>query len=105
MNEQQKVETGTIVSVRNIDVKPANYSRPSIALAVDSSGFRSVYGAIDMTTLSHIFGNNKTSEAQEIIVKKKTGNTVAITQVSKEKFKQGESVNILRRNGKSIVVK
>jgi len=105
LNEQQKVETGTVVSVRNILVEPRNNTRPTIGVAASSGGFRGIYGSIDMGTLSHIFGNKQTSEAQEIIVKKLTGDTIAITQVSQEKFKQGENVNILLRNGKSIVVK
>ncbi len=105
LNEQQNVETGTVVSVRNIQVTPRNYSRPSIGIAASSGGFRSVYGSIDVGSLSRIFGSNRKVEAQEIIVKKSTGDTVAITQVSKEKFKQGETVKILLRDGKSIVVK
>ena len=105
LNQQQKVETGTVVSVRAIQIKPPNHSRPSIGVAASSGGFRGVYGSIDMATLSRIFGNNRTIEAQEIIVKKSTGDTIAITQVSKEKFKQGENVKILLRDGKSIVVK
>lgn len=105
LNEQQKVETGTIVSVRNINIEPRHHSRPSIGVAASSGGFRGIYGSIDVGTLSRIFGNNKTTEAQEIIVKKTSGDTIAITQVSKEKFKQGETVKILLRNGKSIVVR
>lgn len=105
LNEQQKVETGTVVSVRNILVNPPNYRRPSIGVAASSGGFRGVYGSIDMDTLSRLFGNNKATKAQEIIVKKSSGDTVAITQVSKEIFTQGEKVKILLRNGQSIVVK
>lgn len=105
LNQQQKVETGTVISVRSIQIKPPNYSRPSIGIAASSGGFRGVYGSIDMATLGGLFTKEKTTNAQEIIVTKANGNTVAITQVSKEKFTKGESIKILQRDGKSIVIK
>lgn len=105
LNQQQKVETGTVVSVRSIQINTQSYSRPSFGVAASSGGFRGIYGSVDLATLSRFLGNNKTTEAQEIIVKKSAGNTVAITQVTKEKFKQGDKVKILQRDGQSVVVK
>jgi len=105
LNEQQKVETGTVVSVRDVQIQQRHHSRPSIGVAASSGGFRGIYGSVDVGTLSRIFGKNQSNDAQEIIVKKSIGDTIAITQVSQEKFRKGDIVKILRRGDKSFVVR
>lgn len=106
LNQQKRVETGTVVAVKTIQIKQAsNNSYGNIGIAASSNGFRGIHGSIDLGTLSRIFTNNtKIKTAQEIIVKKTNGQTVAITQVSKETFKQGEAVKILVRNGQAYVI-
>lgn len=106
---QHKVELGTVVAVRMIEIKPdanrPNYPLSNVGIAASSGGFRGIYGSIDLATFSRLFKNNsETKTAQEIIVKKNNGETVAITQAFKETFKQGDAVKILVRNGYAQVV-
>ncbi len=110
LNKQQKVELGTVVAVRTIQIKPSEnntYVSPygNIGVSASSGGFRGIHGSIDLATLGRLFKNNsETKTAQEIIVKKNSGETVAITQELKENFKQGDSVKILIRNGNAQVI-
>ncbi|MEH6457193.1 MAG: hypothetical protein V7749_12760, partial [Cocleimonas sp.] len=82
LNNQQQVETGTVVSVRTIQVKPdanKSYGSPygNVGVSASSGGFRGIYGSIDLATLGRLFkGATATKTAQEIIVKKSTGETV-----------------------------
>jgi len=110
LNNQQQVELGTVVAVRTIQIKPdanRSYGSPfsNIGLSASSGGFRGIYGSINLATLGRLFKNTSAAEtAQEIIVKKNNGETVAITQVFKENFKQGDAVKILIRNGNAQVI-
>ena len=110
LNNQQKVELGTVVAVRTFQIKPdANNSYRSpysnVGVAASSGGFRGIYGSIDLATLGRLFKNTTAAKiAQEVIVKKNNGETVAITQVFKENFKQGDAVKILVRNGNAQVI-
>jgi len=107
LNQQQKVESGTIIAVRDVAIpKERVNSYSNIGVVASSSGHGGIYGSIDLGTLSRLFKKDPTPQlAQEIIVKKRDGQTIAITQVSKEIFKKGENVNILLRDGKTILVK
>lgn len=110
LNTQQKVEFGKVVAVRMVQLKPDhnhsnNHILSNVGVAASSGGFRGIYGSVDLATLGRLFNNNsKTNTAQEIIVKKTTGETVSITQPFKENFKQGDNVKILIRNGYAQVV-
>jgi len=106
LNKQQKVELGTVVAVRTIQIKPeAINSYGNVGVAASSGGFRGIYGSIDLSTISRIFKNTTSAKtAQEVIVKKNSGETVAITQAFKENFKRGDAVKILIRNGNAQVI-
>lgn len=105
LNQQHPVETGTVVSVRTVQIQPeAINSYGNVGVAASSSGFRGIYGSIDLATLGRIFKNTTGPKtAQEVIVKKNNGQTVAITQVAKETFNRGDSVKILVRKGEARV--
>lgn len=110
LNNQQIVETGTVIAVRTLKIKPnANnsYGRPygNVGVSASSGGFRGIYGSVDLATLGRLFkGATAAKTAQEVIVKKSTGETVAITQPFKESFAKGDSVKILVRNGNAQVI-
>jgi len=106
LNQQQTVEAGTVVSVKTIEIKPEKIdSYGNVGVSVGSGGHSGVYGAVDVGTLGKIFRNaTKAKTALEIIVKKESGDTVAITQDTKESFKKGETVKILLRNGEARII-
>ncbi len=106
LGKQQTVETGTVVSVKTIKIKPEEIrSYGNVGVGVGSGGYRGVYGSVDVGTLARLFRNaTGPKTAQEIIVNKTNGETVAITQEAKENFKQGDSVKILLRNGEARVI-
>lgn len=109
LNQQQRVETGTVVAVRMVQLKPnankVNNPLSNVGIAAGSGGFRGVYGSIDLATIGRLFNSNaQTKTAQEIIVNKSNGQTVVITQALKENFKRGDAVKILVRNGYAQVI-
>ena len=105
IQNQQKVELGTVVAVRKVEIPPEEIdSYGNFGISASSGGFHGVYGSVDLATLRKIFRNNSSNRiAQEIIVKKASGETVAITQNLKESFKAGEAVKILSQRGKAKV--
>ena len=103
---EHPVETGTVVSVRTIQIQQqtAN-SYGNIGVSASSGGFSGIYGSIDLATVGRIFNKKpNTRTVQEVIVKKSNGQTVAITQIPQETFLQGDAVKILSRNGESQVI-
>ena len=103
---QQTVETGTVVSARTIKIEPQEYGPYGANVGVSGgSGGVGVFGSIDLVTLGRLFKNVTGPKiAQEVIVKKSNGETVAITQKAKETFKAGDKVKILLRNGEARVI-
>ena len=105
LNKQQKVELGTVVSIRIFEVKADSNPYGNIGVSASSGGYRGVHASIDLATIGRTFNNTTTAKtAQEVIVKKSTGETVAITQPFKENFKKGDAVKILVRNGYAEVI-
>ena len=106
LNEQQ-VETGTVIAVNKVIIQPSSYNyRPNIGIAASSGGFRSIYGSVDLATLSRLFTNSGGAKtAQEIIIKKNNGQTVAITETTKDSFKAGDVVKILKQDGIARVIR
>ena len=106
IENMQKVEMGTIVSVQSIAIEPEKIdSYGNIGVSVGSGGHSGIYGAFDVATIGKIFRNTtKPKTALQLIVKKANGETVAITQTaSKEVFKSGDSVKLLLQDGKAKV--
>ena len=103
---ERPVETGTVVSVRTIQLQQeALNSYGNIGVSASSGGFSGIYGSIDLATLGRIFNKQSNSRTfQEVIVKKNNGQTVAITQTPTEAFRQGDVVKILLHNGESQVI-
>lgn len=103
----KKVEFGTVVSVKNIPIKPTRNEAPrstgNIGVNVGSGG-TGIYGTVDVATLTRLFSENKPKTVQEIIIKKEFGELVVVTQDTKEVFKKGDKVKILSRNNKAIVM-
>lgn len=110
LNQQQKVEYGTVIAARTFKINADNQNASvspygNIGVAASSGGFRGIYGSIDLATIGRLFNKaQSTKTAQEIIVKKNTGETVSITQVQKQNFKQGDKVKIVIRNGNAEVI-
>ena len=104
VNNQQTVELGTVVGVRQVELREidnrSNNPLSNVGVSASSGGYRGIYAAIDVGTLARLFKNNSKGKlVQEVTVKKRSGETVAITQAIKETFKTGETVKILYRNG------
>ncbi len=103
----KKVEFGTVVSVKNIPIKPTRNEAPrstgNIGVNVGSGG-TGIYGTVDVATLTRLFSENKPKTVQEIIIKKEFGELVVVTQDTKEVFKKGDKIKILSRNNKAIVM-
>jgi outer membrane lipoprotein SlyB len=103
----KKVEFGSVVSVKNITIKPTRAEAPrssgNIGVNVGSGG-TGIYGTVDVATLTRLFSESKTKTVQEIIIKKEHGELVVVTQKSKEVFNKGDKVKILSRNNKAIVI-
>ncbi len=103
----QKIEMGKIISVKTVAVKPEEInSYGNVGVSVGSGGHSGVYGSVDIATIGKLYRNaTKPSTAQQFIVTKSNGETVAITQAnSKETFKVGDSVKIFLENGKAKVI-
>ena len=107
IKNMQKIEMGKIISVKTVAVKPEDInSYGNVGVSVGSGGHSGVYGSVDIATIGKLYRNaTKPSTAQQFIVTKDNGETVAITQAnSKEVFKAGDSVKIFLENGKAKVI-
>ncbi|MEE9326021.1 MAG: hypothetical protein V3U71_01920 [Cocleimonas sp.] len=106
LNKQQTVELGTVISVKTVKLKPESIdSYGNVGVSVGSGGHSGVYGSVDVGTIGRIFRNaTRDKVAQEIIVKKKSGETIAVTQDNKISFSKGDKVKLLLRNGKARVI-
>ena len=103
----QKVEMGKIVSVKTVSLSSEKInSYGNVGVSVGSGGHSGVYGSVDLSTLGKLYRNATTpTTAQQLIIIKSNGETVAITQpTSKEGFKIGDSVKLLLQNGKAKVI-
>jgi outer membrane lipoprotein SlyB len=107
VENMQKVETGTIVSVKTIALKPEEInSYGNVGVSVGTGGSSGVYGSVDLATIGKLYRNaTKPTTAQQFIIKKSNGETVAITQEkSREEFKIGDAVKLLIKDGKAKVI-
>ncbi len=107
VENMQKVETGTIVSVKTITLKPEEInSYGNVGVSVGTGGSSGVYGSVDLATIGKLYRNaTKPTTAQQFIITKSNGETVAITQpASKEVFKTGDTVKLLIKDGKAKVI-
>ncbi len=107
IKNMQKIEMGKIISVKTVAVKPEDInSYGNVGVSVGSGGHSGVYGSVDIATIGKLYRNaTKPSTAQQFIVVRDNGETVAITQAnSKEVFKAGDSVKIFLENGKAKVI-
>ncbi len=103
---EQKIETGIVLGVKIIEIKPEPVnSYGNVGVTLDSSGTSGIQGSVDLKTLGTLYRNaTKDTTAQEITVKKDVGETVAITQSTKEIFKVGDLIKVLKREGKAVVI-
>ncbi len=103
----QTVEAGTIVAINTYTIQPERIrSYGNVGVGIGSGGYRGIYGSVDVGTLARLFRNaTGPKKAYEIIVKKTTGETVAITQLQNDNFKKGDAVKILLRNGEARVIR
>jgi len=102
-----KVSTGEVISVKTVKLKSTSSEKSygNVGVSMGTGGTAGVHGSVDVATIGRMFDNiGKPSTAQEIIVKKDNGDTVAITQATKEVFKKGDKIKILERNNKSVVI-
>ena len=103
----QKVELGTIISVKTIAVKAEEVnSYGNMGITIGSGGTSGIYGTVDIATLGKLYRNaTKPTTAQRFIIKRSNGETVAITQASsKEVFKAGDTIKLLIEDGKAKVI-
>jgi len=103
-----KIETGEVLSVKTMNIKSNNNKKSygNVGVSMGTGGNAGLYGTVDVATIGRFFSNiDKPSTAQEIIIKKESGDTVVITQATKEQFKKGDKIKILIRGGKSVVIR
>jgi outer membrane lipoprotein SlyB len=100
------VETGTVLSVRTAPIEPIKiYPHGNVGVGIGSGGYRGIFGSIDAGTIGRIFSNATGPKfAQEVIVKKSSGEIVAIRQAAKTIFKQGDKVKIIVQKGQAEVI-
>jgi len=107
VSNMQKVELGTIISVKTIAVKAEEVnSYGNMGITIGSGGTSGIYGTVDIATLGKLYRNaTKPTTAQRFIIKRSNGDTVAITQASsKEVFKAGDTIKLLIEDGKAKVI-
>lgn len=102
----QKVELGTIISVKTIPIKAEMVnSYGNMGITIGSGGTSGIYGTVDIATLGKLYRNaTKPTTALQFIIKRTNGEMVAITQAhSKEVFKAGETVKLFIEDGKAKI--
>ena len=102
-----KIETGEVLSVKTMKIKSNNDKKSygNVGVSMGTGGNAGLYGTVDVATIGRFFSNiDKPSTAQEIIIKKDDGDSIVITQATKQQFKKGDKVKILLRGGKSVVI-
>jgi outer membrane lipoprotein SlyB len=106
IDNMQKVEIGTIVSIKTVALKPEEInSYGNVGVSVGSGGHSGIYGGVDLATIGKLYRNaTKPTTAQQFIITKNSGETIAITQLaSKEVFRIGDSVKMVLQGGKAKV--
>lgn len=105
LNKQTSTETGTVLAVKSMTIKPEKL-RPRVGVSFGSGGYRGVHGGFDIgNVVRALQDSNKPKYEQEIVVRKNNGDTVSITQITREHFKKGDQVKlIVLRTGEARVV-
>lgn len=105
-NSASVKQRGTVVAVQRTYLKPETL-RPSVGVSVGSGGYRGVYGGVDVGNVVRVIKDaNLPRFEQRIIVRTTNGETVSITQISRERFKRGDPVNlVLLNNGEARVIR
>ena len=102
--DKQGTQTGTVLKVKSTYIKPETL-RPRVGVSIGSGGHAGVYGGFDVGNVVRVFRDaNSPSYRQVITVRQANGETVAITQTSKEHFKKGETVKLILVNGEARVI-
>ena len=102
--DKKGAQTGTVLAVKSIAIK-AETLRPSVGVSIGSGGYRGIYGGFDVGNVIRAARDaNSPSFKQTITVKQSNGETVAITQTSRQAFKQGDTVKLILVNGEARVV-
>jgi len=105
LNKQNTTETGTVLAVKSVYLKPERL-RPHVGVSIGSGGYRGVHGGFDVGNVVRVIQDtNKPKFEQEIVVRKTNGDTISITQITRERFKKGEHVKlILLSSGEARVI-
>jgi len=107
IENMQKIEMGTIVSIKTVALRPEEInSYGNVGVSVGSGGHSGIYAGVDIGTLGKLYRNaTKPTTAQQFIITKNNGETIAITQLaSKEVFRIGDSVKMVLQDGKAKVI-
>lgn len=105
LNKQKTSENGTILAVKSITIKPEQL-RPHVGVSIGSGGYRGISGGFDIGNVVRVIQDtSKPKYKQEIVVRKSNGDTVSITQTTREQFKKGDQIKlILLKNGEARVI-
>jgi len=105
LKKQNTIETGTVLAVKSVFIKPETL-RPRVGVSIGSGGYRGISGGFDVGNVVRVIrDSNKPKYQQEIVVKKTNGDTISITQVTREQFKKGDQIKlILLSNGEARVI-
>lgn len=112
----QKVQYGTVTSVRNVLIEneqsgvgtAAGGIIGGVAGSEIGEGKGRVVGSVLGSVLGGVVGskidkNVQTKQGIEVTVRLRDGNTVAISQLADERFRVGDSVKVLTNNGRARV--
>lgn len=100
-------DTGKVIAVRTVQL-PSERINPlgNVGVSAGSGGHAGIYASVDFATIGRVFRNTTQADTeQQIMIKKASGETIAITQAaSNEKFKVGDTVKVLMVDGRAKVI-
>jgi len=102
--DKKGTQTGTVLAVKSTYIKPETL-RPSVGVSIGSGGYSGIYGGFDVGNVVRAARDaNSPNYRQIITVQQSNGETVAITQISRQAFKQGDRVKLILVNGEARVI-
>ena len=102
--DKQGTQTGTVLAVKATYIKPETL-HPNIGVSIGSGGYGGVYGGFDVGNVVRAARDaNSPNYRQVITVQQSNGETVAISQISRQAFKPGDHVKLILVNGEARVI-
>ncbi len=102
--DKKGTQTGTVLAVKSTYIKPETL-HPRVGVSIGSGGYRGIYGGFDVGNVVRAARDaNHPNYRQILTVQQSNGDTVAITQISRQTFKPGDAVKLILVNGEARVI-